>query len=97
MSNNSLDCGCGNQSTRSVCGDFDTNTPTPDLGKCSPYRVKRDCGAPEIPQNPCNDTEAYAESTPDLVPPYRIITALHDENCDKILDQHGAPILTPTF
>lgn len=87
-------CGNGNQSVKAVCGDFNTDTDTPDLGQCSPYREKRDCGAPVKPQNPCDDSDAYAESRPNEHPPFVIITKLHDENCDPILDENGAPILT---
>ncbi len=92
MSNPLYGCGCGNQSTQEVCGDFEEPT-VPDIGRCHPYREKRGCGAPELPANVCNDTEAYAEYDPDRTPPFVIISTLFDEDCDPILDENGARIM----
>ncbi len=92
-------CGCTNPwapsgpSTKRVCGTFD-EPENPDKGQCSPYREKRTCEAPVRPQNQCNDTEAYAEAVPGGNPPFIIVSTLFDENCDPILDENGARILT---
>ncbi len=79
--------------TTSVCGSFETPT-NPDLGQCFPYREKRTCERPVRPENPCNDTNAYAEPRPGLTPPFALVSTLFDEDCDAILDETGAAILT---
>jgi len=80
------------ESTVKVCGQFDEPT-NPDEGKCHPYRVKTDCERPDKPENPCNDDSAYAEYVPETES-FVIVTKLHDENCDPILDENSDPILT---
>lgn len=87
---------CGNRdNTERVCGEFETPT-TPDAGQCQPYRTKKDCEAPVVPSNPCNDTNAYAIYTPGEVPPFTIVTTLFDEDCDAILDEDSNPIMVTT-
>lgn len=89
--------------TLQVCGTF-TDARFPDYGQCQPRRQKRNCREdwqPEIPADipgeACVDPNAVVENTPDLVPPYRIISAIFDEDCDEILDENDLPINGTTF
>ncbi len=78
-----------------ICGDFNNTTPTPDLGRCFPYRVKRDCGAPDLPVIECNDDTYVVVAQPgNVLYPFIVISTLFDELCDIILDSAGNPILT---
>lgn len=83
----------GNQSTLMVCGKFEEPV-NPDKGKCFPYRVKNDCEAPSVPQNPCNDTDAYIIVDTENPTKFIVIATLFDENCEPILDDDGNKIMT---
>jgi hypothetical protein len=88
-------------STYSVCGTFTERFP--DYGQCWPRRGKRNCTEDwdnpdaDTPGETCVDPNAYVENTPELVPPYMIISAIFDENCEEILDENGDPILGSSF
>lgn len=82
-----------NPSTQEVCGDF-TDPVNPDLGKCEPYREKRDCEKPALPVIECADDTYTTEYDPDGPPFFRVIGKLFDSNCLPILDSTGANILT---
>lgn len=91
-------------STRLVCGEFPAGAFT-DYGQCRARRVKRDCtedwgqgdNVTVSPITECEDENAVIESTPELVPPFRIVAAIFDEDCEAILDENDLPITGSTF
>ncbi len=83
------------QSTTRVCGTFDNETATPDEGRCHPYRVKRDCGRPDLPVINCDDDQYEVIPQPDNPDqPFVVSARLFDENCDTITDENGEDITT---
>lgn len=53
---------------------------------------------PQVPPDVCGvDPEHEIESYPGLVPPFRNIWSIYDENCLQILDENDNPITGPTI
>ena len=91
--------------TSNFCGTFPEGAFT-DYGQCRPRRVKRNCTEDwgqgdntvvEPPDVECVDENAVIEARPDLVPPFRVVSAIFDEDCEEILDENDQPINGSTF
>lgn len=83
---------CPNQTTNQVCGQF-SEPVNPDLGVCSPTKVKTDCEAPVLPTPQCGETFVTVYD-PDATPKFKVTAQVFDQNCLPILDRDGLPIFT---
>lgn len=77
-----------------VCGPKDEPPPDPDKGNCFPYRTKRTCEAPVLPEPPCNDDSYYTIYDPSSPTKFKVIAKLLDSSCEPITDSNDNPILT---
>jgi hypothetical protein len=78
------------------CETFETLT-TPDLGQCSPYRLKLDCDAINTTVPVSSDPNAFLEPDLEATPPYRLVGSILDEVNGVITDENNDPILGPTL
>jgi hypothetical protein len=77
-----------------ICGPKDEPPPDPDKGNCFPYRTKRTCEAPALPEAPCNDDSYYTIYDPSSPTKFKVIAKLLDSSCQSITDSNDNPILT---
>jgi hypothetical protein len=85
---------CNNQNNRScICGP-DEQVQDEDNGQCFPYRTKRSCNAPALPEPPCNDSDYYTIYDPSSPTKFKVVAKLLDSACEPITDSNDNPILT---
>lgn len=85
---------CNNQNNRScICGPEET-VQDEDNGQCFPYRTKRSCNAPVLPEPPCNDKDYYTIYDPSSPTKFKVVAKLLDSACEPINDKNNYPILT---
>lgn len=77
-----------------VCGPKDQPPDDPDKGVCFPYRSKRTCEAPALPEPPCNDSDYYTIYDPSSPTKFKVVAKLLDSSCEPITDSNNNPILT---
>lgn len=75
------------------CGTF-SDPENPDSGACFPYRNQLDCERPALPPVQCDDDEYTVEASGLASPPFVVVSRIFDENCEPILDENNAPIMT---
>lgn len=77
-----------------ICGPKDEPPDDPDKGVCFPYRSKRTCNAPVLPEPPCNDNDYYTIYDPSSPTKFKVVAKLLDSACEPITDSNNNPILT---
>lgn len=72
------------------CDFTDGDDPASDYGCCGPIPVRKDCGAPTLPESECGDTATleFDEETET----YFALSNLYDSTCSALTDSAASTL-----
>lgn len=73
------------------CDFTDGDNPQAELGCCAPIPVRRDCGAPVLPERACDEeapTVEFDAETEEFI----VTSKLYDSTCSALLDSTGSAL-----